>query len=69
MAIYSPFRNFDGGLVLCAFDGVPYLRMEYSTGYDYFGPLTAEQVEAFHVLCGVTESDAPLPQPPTKEGE
>lgn len=67
MAIYSPFGNFDGGLLLCSFDGVPYLRMEDSTGDDYFGPLTAEQVEAFHVLCGVTESD--VPKPPTKEGE
>ena len=59
MAIYSPFCNTYGGLALCHFDGVPYLKMEDRFLDEFYGPLTPEQVEAFHVLCGVTESDKP----------
>jgi hypothetical protein len=53
-AIYSPFCNTYGGLDLHYINGVPVLRMGDCIGNDYFGPLTAEQVEAFHTLCGVT---------------
>jgi hypothetical protein len=50
----SPFTNTYGSLNLVkGDDGNFYLEMEDPQGDDLYGPLTDEQVEAFHLLCEV----------------
>ena len=50
----SPFSNTYGGLNLVeGSDGNRYLQMDDCCGPDCFGPLTDEQVKAFHTLCEV----------------
>jgi hypothetical protein len=55
----SPFANTYGGLVLVvAEDGQHYLEMQDCFGPSYYGPLSTEQLAAFHVLADVP--DAPF---------
>ena len=55
---HSPFSNTYGTLILVQdVDDKYYLRMQDCMGDDLFGPLTQEQIDAFHVLCEVPESD------------
>lgn len=49
----SPFGNTYGGLSMVEIDGELFLKMEDCFGPDYFGPMTPEQVAAFHTLCTV----------------
>ena len=49
----SPFGNYYGSLIMAKIDGDHYLHMQDHSGYDYFGPLTAVQVAAFHVLSDI----------------
>ena len=51
----SPFYNTDGGLSLWMDEesGEYYLKMGDSIGTDIWGPITDEQVAAFHKLCEV----------------
>lgn len=50
----SPFCNTYGSLNLVkGDDGNFYLEMEDPQGDDLYGPLTEEQVDAFHLLCEV----------------
>jgi hypothetical protein len=54
----SPFVNTYGGLALVNNEaGELFLRMQDCFGHDVFGPLTEEQVKAFHVLCKVEEAE------------
>ena len=54
----SPFSNTYGSLILVQdVDGKYYLHMQDCIADDLFGPLTQEQIDAFHVLCDVPESD------------
>lgn len=51
---HSPFYNTYGGLELKTDSkGEYYLEMMDCFGPNYFGPLTAEQVKAFYLLCEV----------------
>ena len=53
----SPFCNTYGRLTLVlGDDGQKYLEMDDCCGPDYFGPLTEDQLVAFHVLCEVKEA-------------
>lgn len=47
----SPFINTYGGLDLVKSDDGRFLRMGDCYGPDLFGPLSDEQVAAFHTLC------------------
>jgi hypothetical protein len=50
----SPFTNTYGSLNLVRGEsGNFYLEMEDALGNDLYGPLTDEQVKAFHLLCEV----------------
>jgi len=52
----SPFCNNHGGLSLQkGSDGKMYLEMQEMFEADHFGPLTSEQIAAFHTLCTVEE--------------
>lgn len=54
----SPFGNTYGGLELHQDEGgLFFLRMDDPMGGSEFGPLTNEQVEAFHTLCDAPEHD------------
>jgi len=52
----SQFRNGYGSLTLFEGEDVQaYLIMGDPLACKYFGPLTSEQLEAFHTLCTVEE--------------
>ena len=54
----SPFSNTYGGLSLNKNeDGDYYLQMDDCFGPDYYGPLTQDEVIAYHTLCGVKFAD------------
>ena len=55
----SPFANTYGGLSLVRDEKNQqfFLEMEDCFGPLYFGPLTEEQTNAFHILCQVPLGD------------
>ena len=52
----SPFGNTYGSLALVEDnEGNKFLEMDDCFGPDCFGPLTEKQIDAFYVLCEVSE--------------